>query len=476
MHRLDPNARIPAVPATAFGQNLRSLIELFEEWDRRPPALLQQYQEGQLQLLLRHAYETVPFYRGRLAAAGYRPGQAITPEFWQGLPLLQRRDLQDQADALRSTKVPAEHGGAFKINTSGSTATPVSVWRTDLHALILEALVVRKLLWQSCDFRLKLGAVIRDHGGASFAPAGRHLSDWGPPSALAYRTGPAVVLDNRSTPAEIAAWLRREQPDYLRIAPILLKELSYHYLDQGLDPPRLKGIMSSAEVIAPDLRALARRVYGLELFASYGAREVGTIALQCPEHEHYHVQAEATLVEILDDEGRACAPGETGTVVVTPLHGFATPLIRYVIGDRAVAGGPCPCGRPHPVLKEVVGRTRDQVVLPSGARRYLYFGGLGFWQFGDIRQFQLVQKTFHELEVRLVVRRPLPEDVEAEVAKRAKAATSEHFSVALAYCESIPPAPSGKFQDFICEVDPADAPVAAGVASTRGATRSGVPA
>ena len=31
---------------------------------------------------------------------------------------------------------------------------------------------------------------------------------------------------------------------------------------------------------------------------------------------------------VLDADGRACAPGETGRVVVTDLHNFATPLVR----------------------------------------------------------------------------------------------------------------------------------------------------
>jgi phenylacetate-CoA ligase len=253
--------------------------------------------------------------------------------------------------------------------------------------------------------------------------------------------------------------------------------LCFHFLDHGLAPPPLKGIMCHGEVIKPDHREIARRVFGLELFASYGAREIGTIALQCPEHAHYHVQAEVTLVEVLDDEGRPCAPGETGTVVLTPLQGFASPLLRYVIGDRAVAGAPCPCGRPHPVLTQIVGRTRDKVVLPSGARRYCYFSALRFWQFSDIRQFQIVQKTFHDLEVRVVARRPLTDDVKSEVARRIKASTSEHFSVAFTYHDSIPLPPGGKFQDLVCEVDPADAPDAApdrGVASARPAARPGI--
>jgi phenylacetate-coenzyme A ligase PaaK-like adenylate-forming protein len=61
-------------------------------------------------------------------------------------------------------------------------------------------------------------------------------------------------------------------------------------------------------------------------------------------------------VEVLDEEGRPCAPGETGRVVATSLNNFAMPLIRYETGDTAEVGAPCPCGRGLPVLTRIMGR------------------------------------------------------------------------------------------------------------------------
>jgi phenylacetate-CoA ligase len=448
--------RTPLATSTPYGQQLRAFTERLEESQWWSAEVLQRHQLGGLQRLLAHAHETVPFYREHLAAAGYRQGQAITPEFWRRLPILRRADLQEQGDALKSTAIPPEHGDTFRLGTSGSTGRPVSVWRSRLQALMVEAIVLRKLLWHGCDFRLKYGAVMRDPGSAAPA-AGRRYANWGPPAGLVYETGPAVLIDKDASTAEIADWLRRETPDYLRTTPAVMRDLCFHFIDQGLDVPRLRGIQCSAEIVGPDLRMLVRRVFGLGVFASYGAREVGTIAVQCPEHEHYHAQAETLLVEVLDDEGHPCRPGETGTVVLTALQGYASPLLRYEIGDRAVVGVPCPCGRPHPVLTQIVGRTRDAVVLPSGELRHCYTMGLAFWQFADLRQFQIIQRSLDDIEVKLVARRRLTPEVEAEVARRVKAATGEHFAVALTYHDAIPPTAGGKFQDFLCEVDPAAA-------------------
>src|SRR5215467_714161 len=122
--------RIPLVSTSPHGQRLRAIIEQFEESQWWAPHVLERYQLGQLERLLDHAYQTVPFYEERLAAAGYRRGQAISWEFWRTLPLLGRGELQDQGDALKSTSLPAEHGDTVKIGTSGSTGQPVSVWRS----------------------------------------------------------------------------------------------------------------------------------------------------------------------------------------------------------------------------------------------------------------------------------------------------------------------------------------------------------
>jgi phenylacetate-CoA ligase len=445
---------------TPQGQQLLAVIDQLEETQWWSAAALEQYQFGQLGRLLAHAYETVPFYRARLADAGYRPGQPVTREFWQRMPVLKRSEVQDQREALKSTSLPPGYGDVVKVTTSGSTAMPLTVWRDARHVTMLDAIVVRKLIWQGCDFRLKFGGVMATPSGSPPVSTDVGLPNWGPPSGLVYETGPAAWIDNRSTPDEIADWLIRERPDYLNIVPTLLHDVCFWILDRGLAPPPLKGIFAHAEIVGDDLRDLARRTFGLELFASYGSRETGTVALQCPGHHHYHVQAEATLVEVLDGRGNPCAPGETGILVLTPLHGYASPLLRYEIGDRAVVGHPCACGRPHPVLAQVVGRTRDRILLPSGMRRYCYFRSLHFWQFDDLRQFQIVQRSLYDLDVRLVARRRLTPEIEGEITKRIKAATSDHFSVAITYVDSIPLPPSGKFQDLICEVDPSMSPVA----------------
>jgi phenylacetate-CoA ligase len=153
--------------------------------------------------------------------------------------------------------------------------------------------------------------------------------------------------------SEKARWLHRCDPDYLLTYPSNLTALVPAMREAGLRLTRLREIVTMAELLPPETRTLVREAWGVPIRDTYSAKEVGYMALQCPEHEHLHVQSEVALVEVLDETGRPCTPGQIGRVIVTPLHNFAMPLIRYEIGDYSEVGPPCACGRGLPVLTRV---------------------------------------------------------------------------------------------------------------------------
>jgi phenylacetate-CoA ligase len=186
----------------------------------------------------------------------------------------------------------------------------------------------------------------------------------------------------------------------------------------------------------------------------YSANELGYLALQCPRHEHYHVQSEGVLLEVLDAAGRPCAPGEIGRVVITSLHNFAMPLVRYDIGDYAEVGATCPCGRGLPVLARIVGRTRNMLTLATGERYWPNFALRGMTSELPILQHQIVQKAYDRIEARLVTGRRLEAGEEDRLRRQLLSRLPEGFRVDLVYCESIPRGEGGKFEDFVSEVGP----------------------
>lgn len=438
-----PGAEWPPVPGHDGAQTLALQFQLdLTQW--YAPERLTELQFRQLDILARHAFATVPYYRQRWQGI-YEPRSALTPELFRRLPVLGRGVLQQQFDALRSAAPLPAHGDVAETRTSGSTGAPVRVLRTSLSQLVWQGVMLREQLWHGRDLGGKIAVIRRNVAAAEVA-------GWGDVIASLTTAGRAVLLSVGTETAAQLTWLEAQQPDYLLTYPSNVGELTRLALARGTRLHRLREILTIGEVVTPELRALCRQVWNVPVADAYSAEEVGYMALQCPDHEHYHVQSEAVLVEVLDRSGRACAPGETGLVVVTPLHAFAMPLVRYVVGDYATAGLPCPCGRGLPVLARIMGRTRGTLVLRNGERYWPFFGSRGLAELAPIRQHQFVQKSYEVIEARLVTSRALTADEEAAVARHVQSRLPAPFEIRFAYVRDIPRAHGSKFEDFVSEV------------------------
>ena len=287
----------PALPTPADSALLALNYQL-EQSQWWPPEVIESMQLKQAEHLLVHAWSTVPFYRKRLAAlAGLKRG-GLSVEGWRGIPILTRTDIQEGGLDLVSRALPKDHGRARDGSTPGSTGQPVSFKRTRITALYFAALNLRYHLWHGRDFSAKVAKIIRLPNPDIVGEP----QNWVP----GHVSGPMVQLDISKSVDEQLAWLEQVEPDYLLTYSSNLRALFRRCKETGFKIPSLREIATISEVLEPDLRTKCRQVWGLSIVDAYSAEEVGLIALQCPEHPHYHVQSESVLVEILDDQGRPC--------------------------------------------------------------------------------------------------------------------------------------------------------------------------
>jgi len=441
----------PAIP-DARGAGLMAMQFQLERSQWWPPEAIRAQQFRQLSGLIRHAARSVPYYRRRFAEAGIDPEAPLDESAWSRIPLITRRDIQEAGDALFSNALPKAHGRVHTLSTSGSTGMPVTVHGTQLTQFFWLSFTLRDQLWHGFDTGKKLAAIRHNRGGGARYPDGNRHPGWGPATDPVFAAGPSFVLDISTPVAQQIEWLQRIGPDYLVTYPSNLMALLAYCRRHKIAFPDLRFVETLSEVLHPEVRKTAREVWDVKIVDMYSSQEVGYIALQCPDHEHYHVQSEGILAEVLDERGRPCKPGETGRVVLTPLHNFAMPLIRYSVGDYAVAGGPCPCGRGLPVLARVLGRVRNMLTLPDGAQLWPYFGGEKFAKVAPVSQYQIVQKTLSDLEVRVVLTRPLTKEDEENIRKVIAAEVGEGFAIAFSYHDAIARSSGGKFEDFRSEL------------------------
>ncbi len=362
----------PAIPQPHSAAQLAVLFELNEsQW--QAPDQIEAWQFRQLEHVVRHAHKEVPFYRKCFDALNLDPRGAISRDQWRVLPLLTRRDLQLSGSELHSRNVPDGHGPVTSAATSGSTNAPVTTLGTSVTEFFWRVLTLREHFWHRRDFSQRFAAIRYSKDQRAQPPDGQVSDNWGAATAGVIKTGPAFLLDIHSTVEEQASWLLRVDPAYVLGYPSALLGIARLFEQQGHQLQQLREVRTFGEILEPECRAVCQRVFGVKIVDMYSSQEVGYIALQCPEHEHYHVQSENVLVEVVDQAGKPCMTGEVGKVVVTTLHNFAMPLLRYDIGDYAEVGAPCPCGRGLPVLKRIrVGSaTCSYCRLGSGAGQCL---------------------------------------------------------------------------------------------------------
>lgn len=374
--------------------------------------------------------------------------ELLTWDTFRALPIIDRVYVQSNQAELLAASAPAEHGSWYQAVTSGSTGTPVRVWKTGLVAAIWQAVTARDHQWHGRDLNLNLSAIRR----APNAPyPGEYCESWGYAAELLGGRGQCWLLDIGVPVHEQISWLdEHHEFAYLLTFPSNLAELLRLCADRGHRWAGLRQVRTLSEPVTEELRVRCREILGVEIVDLYSMQELGYIALQRPDGVGYYAMADTHVVEVLSETGNPCQPGEIGRVVVTPLHNFAMPLFRYDVGDLALVGEPGPL--PYLVIERIFGRTRNLLLKADGARVWLSLGADKLMELAPLVRYQFIQVAVDRICVRLVVRRALSDAEEQAMREHLEARTPGEIDFEFSYVDDIPRSAGGKFEDFICAV------------------------
>ncbi len=395
----------PLVPDAAFCQVWNAYLELDRiQW--LAPAEIEEQLLEQLRVLLSHCIQFVPYYREVLSAARVVPGAIRTMADFRRLPLLPRRVYQDKTATFVAQQLPRGTAAADSVQTSGSSGSPTTVFQTNMTNLWWHAFYLRDLEWCGIDPTGTL-ASIRSFGflGPQLQQAlqGTTFPFWSAALDPLLETGLTHAMEIRQDHRVQLQWLRRIAPDYLLTYPANLEVLAHLVRAEG-PLPSLKAIKSISDTLAPETQATIEAAFGVPVKNTYSCAEAGYLASPCPQGHGLHVHAENVLLEVLDDAGQPCRPGQTGKVYITHLHNLRGPFVRYELGDQATVGPErCPCGRGLPVLTQVHGKRYPLFRLPDGRQKSSVTVALLIRKIGGHRQHQVIQKAVDHAVVRLIV-------------------------------------------------------------------------
>ena len=432
--------------ALRMGNGSAEVMELLNERrvsERLPLEELERHQRAMLLAVARHSATNSRHFAARMKAAGLVPSALGKAGGLAKLPPLTREELARVGVALFCKFCPSSHGPTATATTSGSTGEPVTVRRPGLCHLHWLAYTLREHLWHNRDFSGRLAVVRATISEPLETP------DWGPPANLLFRTGPGSAMPPTRSVQELCQWLAGFDPHHLLVLPSTLAALLSELAQTGQRLSRLKSIRTLSETVHPELRETTSRVLGVPIHDSYTSQEAGIMATQCPAGS-YHI-SETILLEVLNHAGQPCGVGEIGRIVITDLINFATPLIRYEIGDYAEVGAPCACGRSLPVIRRFLGRERNLVLLPDGTR---HWPTVGFHRWGEaypVRQFQFVQLDRTTILARMSASGRPDSTQEARLTAIIQAALHHPFAIRYEWHETpLPRGPGGKFEEFLC--------------------------
>ena len=417
------------------------------EYERRlnksqwlPQEDIRSIQWKELQKLLVHSEKECPYWQDAFHKLGLKAKDIESYEQFQSLPLTTKPIIREHYDKLIARSY---RGKTWQKSTGGSTGTPLHFEYTPESDQWRQAVTRRGYSWAGVAGGVKQvhiwGVSLQKESLLQKFKQNLHHKILRQKYLNSFNCDQETMLRWQ---AEIENFQPKVIVGYTNPLYTFAK-----FVNNQPTPPHIhpNSIITAAENLFDYQREEIEKAFGAPVFHSYGSREFMLIAMECEKHEGLHISAENLFVEILRDDGTPASPGEEGRVVITDLHNYGMPFIRYEIGDLAVwSTKTCSCGRGLPMLEKISGRVLDIIRTPNGKSVPGEFFPHLMKDFKGIEQFQIIQEKLDKLTVKLVTENGMNEEMLGEIKKHISEIMGENCSIEYKFVDAIPLTKTGK--------------------------------
>ena len=425
-----------------FGPESPQLVKLAVEREQWNTEQWEAWRKERLAYVLNKAATEVPYYR-RQWAERRRKGDMSSWTVLENWPVLEKEAVRNDSRLFLADGYQPK--SMFPAYTSGTTGTPVNLWRTRHTMRSLYALSsARTKGWHGIienDRWAKLGGQVVTPGSRREPPF------WVWNSALkqlymsTYHLAPHLIEHYLDA-------LVQYRVQYLFGYTSSVFALAQEAIRLNRRDLKMKVVITEAEPIFEHQRRVIAEAFQCPVRETYGMGEMVTAASECSEGT-LHEWPEVGLVEVLDHD-QPVADGELGELVATSLLNAEMPLIRYRVGDRGRRRSTpqCKCGRPLAAIEISEAGSYDLLVTPDG-RRILGLEDVFFNT--PIRQAQIVQERLDFIRARYVPAYGFTSDSARQIIKAVQA-RMKGVEVVLEPVTDIPRSANGKFWIQVCNV------------------------
>jgi phenylacetate-CoA ligase len=410
-----------------------------EEWHH--------YNEFQLKNLLSHCFKYVPYYDELFRSCGLTQEKLenFKLEMLKDIPILEKQTFRILGQTTMISNILESN--IKYIFTSGSTGTPLKIFYSlkmqQTYAAIYERSVRN---WAGVNYKMGRGVF----GGRRILKHGQSPGPFHRYNFVENQVYFSSYHISKITVNEYLEALSKYKLDYLEGYTSAIYFLAKIIKENNLKPPHFKAILGSTDKLTLEMRELISEVFDCKVFDSYNGVDLCNLISEC-EHHKLHIVPDIGYVEILNEKGDECSPGEIGELICTGYLNYNQPLVRYRIGDlvKLAENQSCKCGRTMKIVEEIVGRIEDVVVGVDG-RQMRRFNRV-FIGIDSILEGQIIQHEIDSIEIKLVVNGLLSENEKKLIKDRIHSQLGE-INVSISVVDNIPRGPNGKFKSVISMV------------------------
>jgi len=413
------------------GKSISGSLHFLLESQKWTAEELETYQEEHLQILVRHAYENVPFYHDLFQKNHLVPSDIIVIADLHKIPVISKNDLRKHPqDYYLARNISTKK--CIHLNSSGSTGAPFGYFITPEAYSLSYACAIRGWYWMG--YRL----------GDTYAKLSQNPRSGYYKKIQDLVTRSQYIFIKDLTPenmTDVIQRLNQSQPEFLRCYPDPLLFLSGLINEGNSIKYSPKAINTTGNILTSDTRKKIEKAFGSPVFDSYSC-EASAQFFEDPERKAYRASMEYAITEVLDNNDSPATPGRH---ITTDLWNLAMPFIRYDTQDIIERAEESHNSGIHLAsFRQIKGRNSDILITPSGKFLIVHTFTIFFEYFAEIVQFQVVQSRLDKVTILLVVNDRYNKGTEAAIAEGLDDLIGKDVKIEIRTVAEIPLLPSGK--------------------------------
>lgn len=419
-----------------------NFLQQSQWWSRER---LEEYQMQELEKILNHAYENVPYYRRMFDERGLKPKDIQNFDDLKKIPYLTRGIIRENLSDLIANNYPKSK--LEYVSTGGSTGIPLGFYQEKGLSDIKEYAFIFTL-WKRVGFKIGDKIVVLRGNIIPSASQGKFWEYDPIDKALILSS---FHMTDKTLPKYIKK-IKKFQPDFIHVYPSVVTILAKFMKKNNIEPFRsVKALLCGSENLYLGQRNLLEEIFKYRVYSWYGHAEKAVLAGECETNTYYHLFPEYGIAELIGKNGKLITEeGASGEIVATGFNNYTMPFIRYKTGDIAVySAQKCNCGRNYPLLKKIEGRQQEFFVDKAGTLISFIAHDYCLWNFKDkINAYQYIQNKPGKVLLKIDAKSKFP-ITDIERIKKTFLEFYSNFDIEVIFVENIPRTKSGKFRYFI---------------------------